>query len=69
MWEHPVTDKPELEPCFASACHAIEICFLLLAHFLRDTRAYVVKRPRVELVAEDLARYVSYIDRSIASVG
>lgn len=56
MWEHPVTEKPELEPSFAAACHGMEIAFLLLTYFLVDTRAYVVKRPRVELVADDIAR-------------
>lgn len=52
MWARPLTQKPELEPCFAAACHALEISFCLLSHFLKDTRSYVVKRPRVELIAE-----------------
>jgi hypothetical protein len=35
-----VTDKPQLEPCFAAAFHGIELSFLLLAEFLRDTRRW-----------------------------
>ncbi|KAK9819871.1 hypothetical protein WJX72_003475 [[Myrmecia] bisecta] len=54
VWASPVSEKPELEPCFAAAFHGIELCFLLLAEFLCDQRTYVAKRPRVELVAKDI---------------
>lgn len=56
MWDHPVTVRPELEPCFTAAMHGIELCFLLLAQFIRDERKYVATRPRVELVMHDIQR-------------
>ena len=54
VWATPVTDKPAMEPNFAAAMHGIEIAFILMAEFIKDTRQYVVKRPRVELVAADV---------------
>ena len=56
VWERPMTEKPELEPQFAAAAHGMELCYLLLAHFLTDARAYVAKRARIELVSEDFTR-------------
>ena len=38
MWSSPLTEKPQLEPCFAAAFHGIELCFLLLAEFVADKR-------------------------------
>lgn len=55
VWEQPSTTKPVLEPLFAAGFHGIELAFLLLAEFVSDGRKYVAKRPRVELVAEDIA--------------
>ena len=49
-----MTEKPVLEPCFAAAFHGIELCFLLLAEFISDDRKYVFRRPRIELVANDI---------------
>lgn len=37
-----------------AAFHSIELCFLLLADFISDKRTYVSKRPRVEMVANDI---------------
>lgn len=61
VWESPITERPELEPCFSAACHGMEIGYLLLAHFLTDQRTYVQKRSRVELVMEDLMRQYSLL--------
>lgn len=58
VWEHPSTAKPVLEPCFAAGMHGIELCFLLLAEFVADPRRYVQKRPRIEMVSDDLAAQV-----------
>ncbi|KAL4425507.1 hypothetical protein ABPG75_009523 [Micractinium tetrahymenae] len=55
VWESPSTERPVLEPLFAAGFHGIELAFLLLAEFLSDSRGYVAKRPRVELVADDIA--------------
>lgn len=55
IWESPVTEAPVLEPLFAAAFHGIELCWLLLAEFINDSRTYISKRPRVERVAEDIA--------------
>ncbi len=38
VWDKPLTDKPELEPCCAAAFHGIELAFLLLAEFITDKR-------------------------------
>ena len=54
VWANPVTDSPQMEPCFAAAMHSIELAFILMAEFIKDSRQYVVKRPRVELVAADV---------------
>lgn len=56
IWEHPATEKPVLEPCFVAAFHGIELCFLLLAEFISDDRKYVFRRPRVEMVANDIQK-------------
>ncbi len=56
IWENPATEKPVLEPCFVAAFHGIELCFLLLAEFISDDRKYVFRRPRVELVANDIQK-------------
>lgn len=56
IWENPVTEKPVLEPCFAAAFHGIELCFLLLAEFISDDRKYVFRRPRIEMVANDIQK-------------
>jgi len=53
-WESPLTEKPKLEPLFAAGMQAIEISFLLLARFLDDSRIYVVKRPRIDLIEKDI---------------
>jgi hypothetical protein len=39
---------------FAAAMHGIELCFLLMGEFVRDARIYVLKRPRIELLARDV---------------
>ena len=49
-----VTAQPQLEPSFAAGMHGVELGFLLLADFLDDARPYVSKRPRFELVVEDI---------------
>ena len=54
VWSNPVTDNPAMEPCFAAAMHGIELAFILMAEFIKDSRQYVVKRPRMELVAKDV---------------
>lgn len=54
VWDNPVTDNPAMEPCFAAAMHGIELAFILMAEFVKDSRQYVVKRPRMELVATDV---------------
>ena len=51
-----MTEKPVLEPCFAAAFHGIELCFLLLAEFISDDRKYVFRRPRIEMVANDIQK-------------
>ena len=54
VWTNPVTENPVTEPSFAAGVHGLELGFLLMAEFLDDRRAYVVRRPRVELVANDI---------------
>ena len=54
VWDNPVTEKPLLEPLFAAAMQGIELCFLLMGEFVRDSRSYVAKRPRIELLASDI---------------
>lgn len=54
VWDNPVTDTPRLEPSFAAGMHGIELAFMLMAEFIRDSRSYVVRRPRIEMVAEDI---------------
>ena len=39
---------------FAAAMHGVELCFLLMGEFVRDARRYVLKRPRIELLARDV---------------
>lgn len=40
VWESPSTEKPVLEPLFAAGFHGIELAFLLLAEFVRDSRRW-----------------------------
>ena len=54
VWDSPVTTRPIVEPMFAAAMHGIELCFLLMGEFVRDARRYVLKRPRIELLARDV---------------
>jgi len=54
VWSTPKTEKPQLEPVFAAAMHAIEIGVMLMATFVRDNRAYVTKRQRIDAVARCL---------------
>ena len=54
VWTNPVTENPVTEPSFAAGVHGLELGFLLMAEFLDDRRSYVVRRPRVELVARDI---------------
>ena len=54
MWDNPVTHRPTVEPLFAAAMHGVELCFLLMGEFVRDARRYVLKRPRIELLARDV---------------
>ena len=54
VWDHPVTHRPTVEPLFAAAMHGVELCFLLMGEFVRDARRYVLKRPRIELLARDI---------------
>lgn len=54
VWDNPVTEKPHLEPLFAAAMQGVELCFLLMGEFVRDSRSYVAKRPRIELLANDI---------------
>ena len=56
VWSNPVTERPQLEPCFAAAMHGIELCFLIMTQCLNDERTYVAKRPRIELLAADIQR-------------
>jgi hypothetical protein len=55
VWDTPLTESPVLEPSFAAGMHGIELCFLLLAEFIADSRHYVAKRPRIEKVSADIA--------------
>ncbi len=55
VWDSPLTESPILEPSFAAGMHGIELCFLLLAEFIADSRDYVAKRPRIEKVSDDIA--------------
>jgi hypothetical protein len=43
-----------MEPNFAAACHGLELAFVLLAEFIQDSRQYLAKRPRIELVCRDV---------------
>lgn len=43
----------------------MELCFLLLTHFLTDARTYVSKRPRVELVMHDFVRQCSLLSELV----
>lgn len=54
VWENPVTAYPRMEPYFVSACHGLELCFLLVAEFAKDRRHYLSKRPSIELVCRDI---------------
>jgi hypothetical protein len=53
-WFAPVTETPRIEPLFTAGMQGVELAFVLLAHFLNDSREYVVKRPRIEMVAKDI---------------
>ena len=54
IWDNPVTARPRMEPNFAAACHGLELAFVLLAEFIQDSRQYLAKRPRIELVCRDV---------------
>jgi selenocysteine lyase/cysteine desulfurase/tryptophan 2,3-dioxygenase len=54
VWLNPVTEKPKLEPMFTAGWQGIELAFVLMSEFVSDSRVYVVKRPRVELIAADI---------------
>lgn len=54
IWDNPVTARPRMEPNFAAACHGLELAFILLAEFIQDSRQYLAKRPRIELVCRDV---------------
>ncbi len=51
----------EIEPYFISAFHGIELGFLLLAEFIKDSRYYLVKRSRIEQVCRDIVSQVYII--------
>ena len=53
-WNSPITSKPKLEPIFNAGWHGIELAFIMMSQFISDTRNYVVKRPRIELIAADI---------------
>ncbi|GMH60309.1 hypothetical protein TL16_g03023 [Triparma laevis f. inornata] len=61
VWENPITVKPDLEPTFSAAMHGVELGFILCAEFISDSRYYVVKRPRVELIAEDFIKQIGLL--------
>ena len=63
-WSTPVTQKPILEPTFAAGWQGIELAFVLLAEFVRDGREYVVKRPRVEMVAGDVMAQMNLVSHN-----
>ena len=41
--------------------HGVELAFILMAEFVSDNRYYVVKRPRVELIAEDIVAQIGLV--------
>jgi len=53
-WYDTRTPNPKLEPLFCAGMQGIELGFIILGEFISDVRGYVVKRPRVEMVAEDI---------------
>lgn len=53
-WYEPVTNNPRLEPCFTAGMQGVELALVLLSHFISDNRPYVVKRPRIEMIAADI---------------
>ena len=61
VWENPITVKPDLEPVFSAAMHGVELAFVLMSEFISDARHYVVKRPRVELIANDLQTQIELV--------
>ena len=61
VWETPMTSRPSLEPTFAAGFHGIELAFVLMAEFISDPRHYVVKRPRIELIADDITRQMELV--------
>jgi len=54
VWTNPVTAYPRVEPFFSAACHGMELGFLLIADFIQDSRQYLVKQPRIEMVCCDI---------------
>ncbi|GBG27115.1 Nematode resistance protein-like HSPRO2 [Hondaea fermentalgiana] len=55
-WNAPLTKNARLEPCFTAGMQGVELALVLLAHFINDDRPYVVKRPRIEMIAADIER-------------
>jgi len=53
-WTESITENPRIEPCFKAGMQGVELAFTLLAHFIEDPRDYVVLRPRIDMVAEDI---------------
>lgn len=69
QWENPITVKPDLEPTFSAAMHGVELGFILCAEFISDSRYYVVKRPRVELIAEDIIKQIGLVSFCASGMG
>ena len=61
IWSCPITAEPDIEPAFCAACHGMEICFLLLSEFIKDSRHYALKQAKIDLVCHDLLQQIQLI--------
>ena len=46
--------KRDVEPYLTSSLQGVELGFLLLAMFIKDSSSYLVMRPRIELISRDI---------------
>ena len=61
IWSCPITAEPDIEPAFCAACHGMEICFLLLSEFIKDSRHYALKQSKIDLVCCDLLQQIQLL--------
>lgn len=61
LWSCPITAEPDIEPAFCASCHGMEISFLLLSEFIKDSRHYALKQAKIDLVCHDLLQQIQLL--------